>query len=311
VLRALRPLLIAFLTVLLASSTTERPTAQKPPSGPAPGVLVDIGGHKLHIRCVGPVDARPIVILEAGGGGFSNAWTRVQDALSPRIRTCAYDRAGLGWSEAGPTPRTMKQEVFELHALLTAANIPGPYVLVGHSIGGLLVRRYTEQYGSDVLGVVLAAATHESARLGVIGKGWVRVREQATGRVVPEPRTAITASKAQTRGYEPAEDYLAEEFQQMYLSRKASPEMLGDRPLIVLAPTRPDPPPPGTSDDLWNELRLEKGDQAMGLVLLSKNSKVVRDPLSGHNIQVDNPQLVARAIGEVVEAAVKGTKLGP
>jgi pimeloyl-ACP methyl ester carboxylesterase len=205
----------------------------------------------------------------------------------------------------------MKQEVFELHALLTAANTPGPYVLVGHSIGGLLVRRYTEQYGSDVIGVVLAAATHESARLGVIGKGWVRVREQATGREVPQPRTGITAPQTHTRGYDPAEDYLAEEFQQMYLSRKASPEMLGDRPLIVLAPTRPDPPPPGTSDDLWNELRLEKGDQAMGLVLLSKNSKVVRDPLSGHNIQVDNPQLVARTIEEVVEAAVKGTKLGP
>jgi pimeloyl-ACP methyl ester carboxylesterase len=151
----------------------------------------------------------------------------------------------------------MKQEVFELHALLRVAKVPGPYVLVGHSIGGLLIRRYTEQYGSEVIGIVLAAATHESARLGV------------------------------------------------------NPETLGDRPLIVLAPTRRDSPPPGTSEDLWNELRLEKGDQAMGLVLLSKNSKLVRDPSSGHNIQIDNPQLVARAIDEVAQAAVKGTQLSP
>jgi pimeloyl-ACP methyl ester carboxylesterase len=205
----------------------------------------------------------------------------------------------------------MKQEIFELHALLTAAKVSGPYVLVGHSIGGLLVRRYTEQYGSDVIGVVLAAATHESARLGVIGKGWIRIREQATGCVVPEPRTAMTSPPSQTQACDPAQDYLAEEFQQIYLSRKANPEALGDRPLIVVVPTRPDRPPPGTSDDLWNELRLEKGDQAMGLVLLSRNSKLVRDPLSGHNIQVDNPQLVARAIEGVVDAAVKGSKLDP
>jgi pimeloyl-ACP methyl ester carboxylesterase len=279
------------------------------PSAPPPGVLVDIGSHKLHLRCLGPAGARPTVILEAGGGAFSNTWSLVQDAVSPRIRTCAYDRAGLGWSEAGPTPRTMKQEAFELHTLLTAAKVPGPYVLVGHSIGGLLVRLYTEQYGSDVIGVVLAAATHESSRLGVVGKGWVRVREQATGRVVPEPQATITAPPPQ--GYDPAQDYLAEELQQMYLSRKANPEPLGDRPLIVLAPTRPDRPPPGTSDDLWSELRLEKGDQAMGLVLLSRNAKLVRDPLSGHNIQVDNPQLLARLIEEVVEAAVTGRRLSP
>jgi pimeloyl-ACP methyl ester carboxylesterase len=297
---------LAALTIATAIAHAQRTGA---PFGPPPGVLVDIGSHKLHLRCVGPAGAGPTVILEAGGGGFSNTWSLVQDALSSRIRTCAYDRAGLGWSEAGPTPRTMKQEVFELHALITAGKVPGPYVLVGHSIGGLLVRRYTEQYGSDVIGVVLAAATHESARLGVVGKGWVRVREQATGRMVPDPKTAITSPQPQ--GYDPAQDYLAEEFHQLYLARKANPEPLGDRPLIVLAPTRPDRPPPGTSDDLWNELRLEKGDQAMGLVLLSRNSKLVRDPLSGHNIQVDNPQLVARAIQEVVEAAVKGTKLSP
>src|SRR5215471_5706292 len=101
--------------------------------GPAPGTLVDIGGHKLHIYCVGPDKARPAVILEAGGGGFSKDWASTQNLLSSRVRTCAYDRAGSGWSEAGPAPRTMRQEVFELHALLNSAKVPGPFVLTGQS----------------------------------------------------------------------------------------------------------------------------------------------------------------------------------
>jgi pimeloyl-ACP methyl ester carboxylesterase len=299
---------VGFVLVVVGTAVVHGWQIQ-PPAGKPPGILVDIGSHKLHLHCVGPTGGGPIVILEAGGGAFSRAWSGVQDALSSRIRTCAYDRAGLGWSEAGPIPRTMRQEVFELHALLAAAKVPGPYVLVGHSLGGLLVRLYTARYGSDVVGVVLAASTHESARLGVVGKGWVRIRELATGRAVPEPESAITPP--QPPRTDPAPDYLAEEFQQLYLSRKAKPDALNDRPLIVLAPTRLDRPPPGTSDDLWMELKLEKDDQAMGLVMLSSNSKLVRDPSSGHNVHVENPQLVARAIEEVVVAAAKGTRLSP
>src|SRR5262245_11064944 len=148
------PLLLGAGVIILGASAV-RVTAQPHPSDPAPGTLVDIGGHKLHIRCAGPADRTPTVILEAGGGDDSRAWARGQDLLAPRVRTCAYDRAGSGWSEEGPAPRTMRQEVFELHALLEAAKVPGPFVLVGHSIGGLLVRLYTEQYGGDVAGLVL------------------------------------------------------------------------------------------------------------------------------------------------------------
>ncbi len=202
----------------------------------------------------------------------------------------------------------MAQEVFELHALLAAAKVPGPYILVGHSIGGVLVRLYAAKYGSDVSGLILAAALHESARLGVIGKGWVRVREQATGRVVPEP--GLTRPKTpENQAYDPSQDYFAEELQLIYLDRLRNREPLGDRPLIVLAPTRMDPPPPGTSDELWRELRVEKDDQAMGLVLLSTNSRLVRDRTSGHQIQTDNPALVADAIRQVRDAVVKGVRL--
>jgi pimeloyl-ACP methyl ester carboxylesterase len=199
----------------------------------------------------------------------------------------------------------MAQEVFELHALLAAMRIPGPYVLVGHSMGGLNARLYTEKYPDDVAGLVLAASTHESARLGVVGRGWVRVRELATGQPIPEPSATMrTAATGQV-------DYFAEQLRLMYLARLQTREALGDRPLIVLAPTRIDAPPPGTPDDLWRELRVEKDDQAMGLVLLSRNSRIIRDPSSGHGIQTDNPGLVAAAIRQVVDAVVMKTRLEP
>lgn len=303
----LRSRLLLVVVMFLGVSGAERTAAQKPPSGPAPGVLVDIGGRKLHIRCVGPSDGRPTVLLEAGGGSYSSSWSLVQDLLSSRVRTCAYDRAGSGWSEPGPAPRTMRQEVFELHALLEAAKVPGPFVLVGQSIGGVLVRLYAEQYGSDVVGVVLVDPLHESDMLGSVRYGGlVRLREKATGRAVPEPRRE---GKASTQ-YNPEDDYLAEELQQIYLSRKANPEPLGKRPLIVLAAGKR-PPPPGTSEELWAQLRVEKDGQRIDLSRLSSNSKFVLDPSSGHNIQNDNPQLVARAIEEVLAALSKGGRLVP
>ena len=301
------------LAVLLVISMTSCASwvgltmAQKPPASPAPGVLVDIGRHKLHIRCVGPSGAKPTVILEAGGGGFSKDWFLVQDLLAPRVRTCAYDRAGLGWSDPGPRPRTMRQEVFELHALLEAAGQRGPFVLVGHSIGALLVRLYTEQYGRDVEGMVLVDPLHESAVVGSVRfDGWVRLREKATARPLPEPRRE---GKPSTR-YDPDDDYLAEELQQIYLSRKLNPVPLGKRPLIVLAAGRRSRPP-GTSEELWAQLTVEKDGQKIDLSRLSSNSRFVLDPSSGHAIQIDNPQLVARAIEEVIAAASKGVNVSP
>jgi pimeloyl-ACP methyl ester carboxylesterase len=275
-----------FAAAVSSLAIAAAPNGQIPrPSGSPPGVLVDIGSHKLHLVCAGPERAKPVVILEAGGGAYSTTWAAVQKTLAPRVRTCAYDRAGLGWSEDGPAPRTMRQEVRELHALLAAAKIPAPYVMTGHSIGGVLVRLYADEYPNEVSGVVLAAAMHESGRFGVIGKGWVLVRD------------------------DPSQTYFDGELQRLYLARRATREPLGDRPLIVLAPMRQDPPPPGTSDDLWSELRVEKDDQAMGLVLLSTNSKVIRDRTSGHQIQTDNPRLVARAIEQVIAAVIRGTRL--
>jgi pimeloyl-ACP methyl ester carboxylesterase len=111
---------------------------------PAPGQLVDIGSHRLHLWCRGT--GSPVVGLEAGGAGNVLEWSRVQPDVAKTTRVCSYDRAGFGWSDLGPNPRSAAQIVVELHALLQAAHVPGPYVLTAHSIGGLYVRLYASTY---------------------------------------------------------------------------------------------------------------------------------------------------------------------
>jgi pimeloyl-ACP methyl ester carboxylesterase len=125
---------------------------------PAPGEMVDIGGHRLHINCVG--QGSPTVILESGLGTMSADWANVQPEVAETTRVCAYDRAGTGWSEPGPEARDPRQIAGELHTLLGNAGIDGPYVLVGHSFGGLYVRMYAARFPKEVKGMVLVDASH-------------------------------------------------------------------------------------------------------------------------------------------------------
>src|SRR5215210_6893867 len=120
---------------------------------PPPGEMVDVGGYSLHINCVGR--GSPNVILDAGSGEMSAHWVRVQQEVSGTTRVCAYDRAGMGWSEMGPNPRDAKQISSELHTLLKGAGIKGPYVLVGHSFGGMYMQTYAARYPDEVAGMVL------------------------------------------------------------------------------------------------------------------------------------------------------------
>jgi pimeloyl-ACP methyl ester carboxylesterase len=132
---------------------TQQDTAAYPP----PGQLVDVGGHRLHIQCVGA--GSPTVIAESGLGGTSLDWSLVQPAVAQTTRICTYDRAGFGWSEPGPSPRTSGRIVEELHSLLAAADIAGPYVLVGHSVGGLHAQFFASRYAPEVAGLVLLDPT--------------------------------------------------------------------------------------------------------------------------------------------------------
>jgi hypothetical protein len=102
---------------------------------PPPGQMVDLGGYRLHIDCKGT--GSPTVVIEAGLGDWSTAWGIVQTEVAKTTRVCTYDRAGSGWSESGPLPRDANQFANELQTLLQKANLPGPFLLVGHSLGGL------------------------------------------------------------------------------------------------------------------------------------------------------------------------------
>jgi pimeloyl-ACP methyl ester carboxylesterase len=131
--------------------------AQDERAYPAPGQLIDVGGHRLHIQCVGA--GSPTVVTESGFAGTSLDWSLIQPALANTTRVCAYDRAGFGWSESGPAPRTSGRIVGELHTLLANAGIAGPYVLVGHSVGGLHTQLFTSRYPREVSGLVLLDPT--------------------------------------------------------------------------------------------------------------------------------------------------------
>jgi len=119
----------------------------------APGDLVDIGGQRLHVVHAGA--GRPTVVFEAGIAASSLSWTRVMPAVAAFTHACAYDRAGLGWSDRSRTARTVDRMVAELHGVVAHAAGPGPSVLAGHSFGAFLVLVYAARYPAQVAGLVL------------------------------------------------------------------------------------------------------------------------------------------------------------
>ncbi len=287
---------------------------------PPPGRLIDVGGYRLHLYCTGTSHSgSPTVILESGGGGSSVSWNMVQQGVASFTRVCSYDRAGYGWSDNGPQPRTAATIVMELHTLLARAAIAGPYVLVGHSYGGLITRLYTYRYPQQVVGLVLADSLSEEV---------LRYPEQiANGQSVSNlltickvlapfgiirilgylshygaeglPQTVQPLSQAhlfQTRECYTALDEVASD-DESYAQLIAAQRPLGHLPLIVLTrgvegvdyqgnagkPVSPD----------W--LAMQKD-----LVGLSSNSQQIIATRSGHNIPIDQPDLVVAAIQQVL-----------
>lgn len=127
---------------------------------PPTGQLVDVGGYRLHIHCEG--QGRPTIVVEGGAGTWSLMWAHLLPRLAERSRTCVYDRAGYGWSEPSGEEHTAVNSAEDLRALLTNAQVLPPYVLVGHSYGGWVIRVFHERYPDDVVGLVLAAASHHA-----------------------------------------------------------------------------------------------------------------------------------------------------
>ena len=236
---------------------------------PPPGEMVDVGGYSLHINCVG--QGSPTVVLDAGSGLFSAQWVRVQRQVSGTTRVCAYDRAGMGWSEMGPDPRDAKQITGELHTLLSKAGIEGPYVLVGHSFGGMYMQTYAARYPDEAAGVALvdsstdpdqfsqrseaqdsnepqkqtSAVVSQLVRFGIslpARLGIVRLLSKldpASPQLPPRQRAQTDALTPSTREFT---TFVQELLAPTQTLRMGSPGSLGNKPLaVVTAPKQAEP----------------------------------------------------------------------
>jgi pimeloyl-ACP methyl ester carboxylesterase len=152
----LNPVLVILALFALAGGyeTISRATA---PAVAMRGQLVDVGPYRLHLECTGT--RGPTVVLEPGGGGSAASMGLIAPAVARDSRVCVYDRAGRGWSDRAASPPDGAQIATDLHTLLNRAHVPGPYVLAGHSFGGLYVRTYAAKYPDEVAGLVLVDST--------------------------------------------------------------------------------------------------------------------------------------------------------
>lgn len=136
----------------------------------APGELVDVGGHHLHFQSKGISAGQPTVIIETGIWDCSQSWQLVQEKLAEHTRVCSYDRAGYGWSEKSPHPRTFEQMAIELQTLLEKKGVQPPYILIGHSLGGSIVRMYQNMFPEKVAGIVFVDPLIEKPNFSPIWK---------------------------------------------------------------------------------------------------------------------------------------------
>jgi pimeloyl-ACP methyl ester carboxylesterase len=253
---------------------------------------VDIGGRSLHLRCQG--EGSPTVILEAGGFGTpSEVWGAVMPQVAEVTRVCRYDRANnqTGRSDPAPTPRTAADIVADLHALLQAADVPGPYVLVGPSVAGLIVRLYAATYPDDVVGLVLVDASHEEQPT-VLG-AFLTPEELALSQ-------RLDFESGDPEGILTAESY-PETLAQVREARDSAP--LRSMPLVVLIA--------GQTEDL-TESGYSAHEQAVwwpltrvfgaDLAALVPDGRLIVVEESGHVIHEEQPEVVVQAIMDVVNA---------
>jgi len=320
---------------VLTISTRAASPAPKPP-----GKLVDLGGHKLHINCTGK--GAPTVVIENGLGDFSFDWILVQGKASSFSRVCTYDRAGYAWSDPGPQPRTFAQLNLELHDAMAKLKEHGPFLLVGHSFGGPVVRNFALMYPHDVAGIVFVDAAHEGLRVGVGGRATIRLGEDAKGRSIPPPHENMkdsdrppTPPSAGPQPEQPLEalyKVLPPAEQRMHLWAQALPEIdgaensqrewsgeyyakqlaspqagtLGSIPVILL--TRADGGFGNDQDVAATQQEKERREGQAKLAELSTNSRQILVH-SGHNMELEAPDEVVAAIREVVQGARHATRM--
>ncbi len=276
-----------------------------------PGKLVDVGGFRLHIHCVG--QGAPAIILDSGVGGFSLEWTRIQDALGRRTRVCSYDRAGYGWSDLGPLPRTSKRIARELHTLLQKADVAGPYILAGHSFGGYNAQLFARNYPDETAGLVLIDASHpeQIERLPKRNPGTTKkARPRSSSHVVswffPHPNfpdeNALMAQRIM-QGWQHKTTW-REEMTVFSVSAKQvqTSRPMPEVPVVVLTRGRSFWPNYANGDEterIWLELQTELSE-------LGSNPVHLIAQRSGHVIHLDQPDIVITAMETMLDANFSG-----
>ena len=290
-----------FLVIATLSGATYQclATRKELAATPPPGHLVDIGGYRLHLWCTG--DGAPAVILDAGLGGTSAGWGFVQPDVARFTRVCSYDRAGMGYSDSGPSPRTARRIANELAELLARSGIDGPVVLVGESIAGFNVRMFASDHPEYAAGLVLVDASHEDDAHEVPGMvrfvpllstiGALRLLGVSFGQPIeslaPSVRQFARATMFRASGYQAAADeviHIRETVSEIKSSRRRL-----TIPVMVVTGAR-------GADQRWRRLQQDEAS-------LSERGCLVTAQQSGHVVAIDQPEIVVEAIRTVVETA--------
>jgi pimeloyl-ACP methyl ester carboxylesterase len=307
-------ILILFVTIAFAGFLYENLSeARDRRLNPMPGKLVDVAGKKMHIDCMG--EGNPAVILDSGLGDTYVSWLKVQPQIAKFTRVCSYDRAGLGYSDSSSQPRTSKVIAQELHALLQAAAVAPPYVLVGHSMGGFDVRLYASLYRDQVAGMVLVDSSHPDQEnrfppeLKNMEGSWLRESEfleytmsfgvpRLLGLCEEDPVQRVAECNFDSARENVAELKAVSES----AAQAAATPSLGDMPLVVLShdPEKPSSEfPPDLAkpiNEAWETMQEEMAHlSTRGTQTIVKNSS--------HYIQIDRPDVVIDAVRAVVEQA--------
>lgn len=269
-----------------------------------PGKIINVGTHRLHLYCTR--GEGPAVIMDAGLGGFTLDWYKVQHLLADNnIKACSYDRAGYGWSQRGPSPRTTDQIVDELHTMLEVAEIPPPYVMAGHSFGGYNVLYYAKLYPENMAGLVLVDSSHprQDALLPAIpnDKAVVNMgnfKRVFTGETLPlypqHIRNLVGAilSSVKTADAE-RKEYVNYPVSASQVERSGK---LRDMPLTVI--TRGEQQ--WSDDPLGEAMYRAWMDMQKDLVHLNVSGKHIIAEGSGHLIPLEKPEIIVAAIQSMI-----------
>jgi len=323
-MRLLRSMLltVAVMAILAAAGATFQQIGRRMDArrSPEPGRLVDVGGYRLKINCMGT--GSPTVILESGLGDILTEWQGVQTEIATFTRVCSYDRAGYGSSNASPLPRTSSQISRELHTLLQNAGEHAPFLLVGHSFGGYNARVFNGQYPSEVAGLVLVDSPQED-QYELLPSAWRQLGASQLSRWQNQAKwmplqIELGIARLRFRKLLGNNGYLilqakylrarAKELEEIQVSaaQARAAGTMGNKPLIVLTGVKQDealrnalsPEDFARFQDVWVQTLQPR------LAQLSTRGKQVILPDVGHNIPAESPESIVNAVREVYAATV-------